>query len=357
MSQTQYKKNWAETKEHFEAWWAQKNEQPILILEPRTFYMNSQRTTVRDFAGNWRAKWADTANVIEQLDADYSAEPFIGDEFPFYSPYLGPGSLAAHMGAPVSFGKDTIWFEPCSDDIEQVSGDFTDPEHWWDWSLSAIEQAKRTLQGRMHVSIPDIEIGLDIISALISPTELLYALMDSPSEVHRLQKQVLEHWKRCIRALYDATKDEDGFSSYTHFYIMGKGIVSTLQCDFGTMISPQMFEEFMLPYLREYAKFLDRNIYHLDGVDNVRNLDLILSVPEVQCIQWTPGAGKPDGGDPCWDEIYKKALDHGKNIYALMSADKVEPFLKRFGKRGVYVRTDVRSAAQAEELIERVRAL
>lgn len=80
-------------------------------------------------------------------------------------------------------------------------------------------------------------------------------------------------------------------------------------------------------------------------------------MPEVQCIQWTPGAGKPDGGDPCWDEIYKKTLNQGKNIYALMSADKVENFVKRFGKKGVYLRTEVENEQQARELFICINSL
>lgn len=346
-----YKTNWTETKEYFEEWWRGKNRRPLLVCEPRVFFMCSGSRDELFAYENWKEKWAKTPGIFERLKKEYKENHFEGEGFPFYSPYLGPGSLAAHLGAKVKFGQNTIWFEAASEELSEISGEFTDPEGWWDWTLESIKEAKNGKIPGVHVSIPDLEIGLDIISALVGPNSLLLALIEEPEEVHRLQKSILETWKKRIDELYEATREEDGFSSYSHFYIMGKGKTSTLQCDFGTMISPDMFQEFMVPYLKEYAKHTDRNIYHLDGVDNLRHLDAILEIPEIQCIQWTPGAGKPGGSDPCWDEIYKKTLEHGKNIYVLAEARQIKDFVKRFGKQGVYLRSEINDPKEARELI------
>lgn len=352
MMDNRYKKNWEETREIFQEWWDRRNRRPVLVCEPHTFLMGNVEAEETIPYGGWAEKWTDTEKIFKRLGKEYEKEHFAGEGYPFYSPYLGPGSLAAYMGARVEFGRDTIWFEPVRQELADISGSLDKENSWWEWTLKAIRRARRGEAPGMHISIPDIEMGLDIISALAGPENLLMALIEEPQEVHRLQKKVLENWKYVFDSLFQETRDEYGFSSYSHFYIMGKGKVSTLQCDFGTMISSEMFEEFMVPYLREYAAYTDCNIYHLDGVDNLRHLDAILEIPEIQCIQWTPGAGQPDGGDERWDEIYKKALEHDKNIYALMAPEKIPSFVKRFGKKGVYLRSDIADPRKAEEMME-----
>ena len=51
------------------------------------------------------------------------------------------------------------------------------------------------------------------------------------------------------------------------------------------------FAEFALPYLcREFAR-LDGVCYHLDGLGNLPNLDVLCQEPNLHLIQWVPGAG------------------------------------------------------------------
>jgi len=113
----------------------------------------------------------------------------------------------------------------------------------------------------------------------------------------------------------------------------------------------------VLPYLAEQVASLDRSLYHLDGVDALRHLDLVLSLEGLTALQWTPGSGKPDGGDECWDFIYRKALDRGKCIYALVAPSNVEGFIRRFGSRGVYILTQAEDAEAAEALVKSVERI
>ncbi len=45
-----------------------------------------------------------------------------------------------------------------------------------------------------------------------------------------------------------------------------------LQCDFAYMISPQMFERFVLPDLTACCEALEHGFYHLDGKGQIRHL-------------------------------------------------------------------------------------
>ena len=78
------------------------------------------------------------------------------------------------------------------------------------------------------------------------------------------------------------------------------------------MISKEMFDEFFLEGIAGECRHYGRSIYHLDGPGALRHLDSILSIPELDAVQWVPGAGR----DQCksWMDLYKKILAAGKSI-------------------------------------------
>jgi hypothetical protein len=82
--------------------------------------------------------------------------------------------------------------------------------------------------------------------------------------------------------------------------------------DFSIMISTTMFEDIFLPGLIRECQFLDRSIYHLDGPGALRHLDCILSIPELDALQYVPGA--INEGCHKWVEVYHKAQSAGKAI-------------------------------------------
>ena len=90
--------------------------------------------------------------------------------------------------------------------------------------------------------------------------------------------------------------------------------MSKLQCDFAAMISPAMFGEFMVPVLRQMTERLDHTMFHWDGPGALEHHDHLLSIPELDMLQWTPGAG----AEPCWDSrwwtYYHKTVEQGKSL-------------------------------------------
>ena len=78
------------------------------------------------------------------------------------------------------------------------------------------------------------------------------------------------------------------------------------------MISPAQFEKFVLDDLVTQTNHMDRSIYHLDGVGAKKHLDALLSLPELNAIQWVYGVGQP--GPHAWVDLYQQVLDAGKQI-------------------------------------------
>lgn len=83
-----------------------------------------------------------------------------------------------------------------------------------------------------------------------------------------------------------------------------------LQNVFSAMISSEMYDDFYLPILKKECEAIPRTIYHLDGPGAVRHLDSILTVEELDGVQWINGAGA--AGLDQWPDIYKKIIGAGK---------------------------------------------
>lgn len=82
--------------------------------------------------------------------------------------------------------------------------------------------------------------------------------------------------------------------------------------DFLCMISRAMFNEFFLDAIREECQFYDKSIYHLDGPMALKHLDALLSIPELNAIQWLPGTGNE--GFTRWIEVYQRIQEAKKGF-------------------------------------------
>lgn len=98
-----------------------------------------------------------------------------------------------------------------------------------------------------------------------------------------------------------------------------------LQCDFAYMISPDQFEEFVLPELKTCCKRIARPFYHLDGKGQLGHLDHLLSIAELRGIQWVPGDGAPDCSH--WPEVYEKIVAADRLVQVFADIEVLEKVL------------------------------
>jgi len=82
--------------------------------------------------------------------------------------------------------------------------------------------------------------------------------------------------------------------------------------DFSCMISQELFEALFVPGIICECRHMDRCIYHLDGPEALRFLDMILAIPEIDAIQWVPGASQDHWSD--WIDVYRRIQAAGKSF-------------------------------------------
>lgn len=250
-------------------------------------------------------------SIVDRIDYELSKNEYYGDAYPMFNmDCFGPGVIAAFLGAKLDNSTGSVWFHaPEKKHISELHFEY-DPTNPWLVRIKDIYKcAVDRWEGKVMMGMTDLGGVMDILSSFRTGEDLLFDLYDEPQEVKRLVNEISVLWHKFYEDLNSVlTPINPGYSDWSGIYSDVPSYI--LQCDFSYMLSPDMFREFILDEVRQSCKKLDRSIWHLDGIGELAHLDYLLSIKELNGIQWVPGAGNA----PCheWLEIYRKIKNSGK---------------------------------------------
>jgi 5-methyltetrahydrofolate--homocysteine methyltransferase len=280
----------------------------------------------------------DDEQIIERIGDQLSRRTWLGDAVPKFWPNFGPGIIAAFLGAEVGARPETVWFEPPADcrdqSIEALTLRYDADNPWWQKVQWYTQQAVDRWGGDLAVSHTDLGGNLDILSSFRTAENLLFDCVDSPQEVERLVGEITQLWMRYYDELL-AIISPGGRGTTPWAPIWSTGQCYMLQCDFAYMISPEMFERFVLPDLQACCAKLDQSMYHLDGKGQLAHLDSLLAMEDLDGIQWIPGEGNPPPASKAWHEVQGRVLKAGKRIQTFGSPEDILELVRAVGGKGV----------------------
>lgn len=349
-----FKEDWEEKRNWLTGWWHRevRDHWALGVSAPRTTPLKQAADAPR--TDDWRKDWTDPDTVLARAEARSAQTWFGGMAFPYVSAGLGPGALGVYLGCEPVFAADTVWYKPVFNDPAKVDLQWNPDHPWWQWTLQTTRLFRQRCRGRKLVAIPDLVEGLDVLAQLFDPQQLLIFLLDCPDEIHRLLDQVTDIYFKAFDALYDEVKDDTDGNAFIAFNAWGPGRTLKTQCDFSAMISPEMFAEFVCPYMEKQCARVDYSVYHLDGSCCRQHLQHLVGVPSLNAIQWTPGAANPPPSDRCWwESIWKPVYEAGKSAMCIGAPpNDVEPFVRHFGARGTFVMTHLPSEEQGRRFLD-----
>lgn len=343
-----------EAVERWEAWWQRTNTGPLFsVTYPRgeadfgaqvkpwmaPSYTDGWSTYRHEFAFGHAVELAWQNNdmryvdeALELLARCRELTGWAGGAFPFLFANLGAMMMPALLTEQTRFLGDTIW---------------TGAEPPWEWEqIEALEAQEQTSYARVAeealrrladrvggsyvIAPPELGSTLDVLSAIRGNQNLLMDLLVSPERVHAACAMLERIWwdyRRRFAEIVDPAND--GLYVEVFRYLSTRPTLAAA-CDFSAMISPELCEEYYLPFLRrQLQEYGERTIYHLDGPGELPHVDLLCAQPALHSVQWVHGAGKPNNLDDCWDDLYRRLLDAGKRVY-FCSIPHDESALKRF---------------------------
>ena len=315
-----------------ERWWRGELDRPLVRAAVSGMYPRSHvaqapfpdQSNCHDFS--WSAE-----QIIDTVDSHLSTVEFIGDGYPCMGlDYFGPGVVAAFCGARLDNSSGRVWFFPNGEELSEIHVRY-DPDNVWSRRIKDLYRAGlERWRGSVIMGFPDLGGVMDIVASLCGTENLLYALIDEPEEVERLVRETQAAWYDAYNDFAEVLKPQGVYTDWNGLLSRDSGYV--VQCDFSYMLGPEMFRRFVLPTLQEDARRLRNTIYHLDGIGELPHLDQILSIKELNAVQWVYGTGQP--GPHAWLDVYKKILDAGKQIMIIDDAmtNGYEQLRPHFGK-------------------------
>ena len=305
-------------------------------------------------------EWPRGESVTDRLRPDYMVAQaraqvahiaYFAEGFPHFWVNFGPGILHACIGGEAEFSDEspeTTWFPPFLSDIEEFGELRFEPEgKWWRQIMACTEAVFEEVGEEVVVSFTDIGGNADILASAVGTQQLLVDVLERPEAVKRAIWHAHGLWMQAYEANYAVIAPRQEVTS-TWWPILSRGRTYMTQCDFNSMISPQVFRDLFVGELGAIYRELDKGAYHLDGIGTEAHVPALLEEEGLHCIQWVPAPGT-------------SALRHARMLRGIQEAgvsitfgirpEEVEQACREFDPRRLLLVVWCESEGQARELV------
>jgi hypothetical protein len=297
-----------------EAWWdGQIIDRPPVSIPGVT--PEAQPREIPAHHESLRDRWMDIEYQWDCFEAGYEVSVFPSDAFPRVNPDLGPDICATCYGAELEFGERTSWSQPVVENVRDILNLKLDLQNvYWRTISRWIDLSIERGRGRWLTGLPDLHTNGDLVAALRGPQHLCMDVLDDPEGV----RLAVEHVTKGYTPIYEdhyRKLEAAGLPGTTWLSFLHAGRAYATNCDFICMISPESFQDAILPSIVEEMKYLERNIFHLDGPGALHHLDALLACEDLDAVQWVYGDGQ--GQASHWIEVYQKIQVAGKSMQVI----------------------------------------
>lgn len=306
--------NYLEITQRFEAWWAHSlHDRPIFLAAANTDPKRpiNRRLDLLDRPEEWfETKYQDMRNLHRR-----------GDMLPNIRVDFGPVLLASIFSGERLFGFDTGWTPECiNDGWSNINWKFQTDQAWWQKMTDLLRMVSTAAAGHFAVCSPNLGGTGDILLTLRGATRLCMDLIDRPEKVEEAVQSIYPAWRQAFQELNRIPK-EAGAELIHWLYLWSSRPYLVAECDFSYMIGRKAFDRFFLPDIARESAEVGRAVYHLDGPACTRHIDSLLSLSELDAIQFTPGVENPSALP--WIDMFRKIQARGKSLLVICPADEV----------------------------------
>jgi hypothetical protein len=353
-----YKDDWPQARERFLAFWEGEvvDRCCIAVQAPRdgSRYVRPEPPGSPGELTRW---WLDAEDNLERMLAEFEGTYYGGEAYPATTMCLGASVMAAYFGSRAELRPETVWYHPVIEDWGSANLSFdraADP--LYRATIEATRYYAQESRDRYLVSLPELGSASDDLSLLRGMQPLVLDMMQQPSPVKAALSLLADTWVELNEELYAIAADaNDGGCPIAWMQTWAPGPHYQMSCDFSAVLSPALFDEFIVPELRTYLQVNEFAVYHWDGPDAVKYLDSLLAIDGIDAIQWTQGAGSPPASDPRWIPLYRKIQAAGRKlILPFVETSEVEALLAQISSRGLLIGTTAQSEEEARDLLRRV---
>ena len=340
------KNDWEAAKRDYTAWWRRERRQPLFFIT----IPGEPDTPTRWSGWNLVRKPDRIEECLGDFEHAYSNYRYPLHGYPLLTINLGPGILAGYLGGEVHVVPDTVWFSKkpplrLDEEIELDTG-----SRWYQRTRELSRRAAEEGQGKFVVGMTDLGGNLDILASLRGTQQLLLDVQEHPQRVLEWSRQITDAWLKTYWDFHGViAAKQAGIGGW-----MGPWAPEPwfpIQCDFAEMISPAMFEKFVIPDLQTVSRALRYTIYHWEVPGQFPHLDALLSVPEITGFQWNPGPELDPPDSPKWYPLYRKIQAKGKLlILSGVKLDNLDTLFSGIDPKGVFITQNVSDERELDKV-------
>ena len=345
----EFKTDWDKSKKRFEALWNRELvDRCCISVKGWKNFQSYKPTPDPEIKEELERHWLDAEYILKRELNIFEHTYFGGESFPMLWVNLGPGSHAASFkGVDYQFRKESVWFSPIPDEqglnIEEDKNSFIE-QKTYELSQYFVDESRN----RYFVAMPDSCSDLDALAHIRSSEKLLLDMLLNPDEVFKALAKLKIVWERIFKKCNDITKNcNEGGGAFYWLDTWAPGSLMQMQIDISAMISEDMYAQFGVPELTYQSSVIDYPLYHLDGMEQIKFIDLIGSVKKLRMVQWTNVDGQPSPTE--FIPALKRIQQHGKCLLVRVHTPKeAEIILKNLSSKGLYVVIDTYLDSEAE---------
>lgn len=300
-------------------------------------------------------RWLNPEWILANLRANLSGTWWGGESIP--SHLLMAGWLVSAGGRP-HFSHETIWFDTFDVDFKKASPFRISQQDPWIIKHRRLYEAvaKESSGEKFLLGHPLMLPAHDLLSMHMGTDRFLMALMDEPewmrSAIIQAARDMREERLRLQAEAKKWTPYWYGNAGWMPFWAP-KPFTST-QSDVSCMLSPEMFEQFVVPELDFIGKELGAMWYHLDGHNARQHLPRLLSLPYMRVIQYTPTPTESPNG-PEHLEFYRTIQKAGKIVHIELSAENLIQLAGKLDPALLMLNTSCTSESEGRSLLEKAK--
>jgi hypothetical protein len=200
--------------------------------------------------------------------------------------------------------------------------------------------------------MPDHCGTIDAMIHLMGAQPLIYAMLDQGDEFKETVRIMNQGWAKAVHAFYEAARIHCAGSVHAWMHLWAPGLIQQMQCDFSVMISPEMFNEFVLPELEQQIECIEYPVYHFDGIEQEVHLNYILGLKKLKAIQWTHVAGQPSASH--YIPVLQRIQAAGKGLIVMAPKEDVVALIDNLKHRGLYIHTSAIDVEEAKDILRYV---
>lgn len=328
-------------------------DRPVTCVRaPKRGYENKPRynITYRDRV------LGDIDDVIDKIIQSAENTFYGGEAIPAFMPTFGPDEIASYCGGELCWGDDateTNWSRPFVDSWEKALPlRIKEDNPLWLRMQEFFSKASKKMANKMLITPIDLHSNMDLLAAVRGSERLCMDLIDCPDMIDK----AMESARSVFPVIWNTLSKAGKMDEYGYFHdLYSMDGAAMLQCDFSIMMSPDMFDRWVLPALEEEAEIVRHPLYHWDGVGALRHFDSIMSSKRLNILQFVPGSGQGKYGNG--DHIdfiseLKAMQEKGKAVQVWGTPEQIKFMHRELKHEKVFYCLNAQSQDEAESLLE-----